>query len=122
MDIVEFIGKIRKKENVFFTIDYKLPTSGMTDKMIWNNFLNLRPFDVIKFVVGSDEDVSEMIDITKKLQNYYDVMPRIFTGAVYGMYEAQKLIDVILNEPCMADAQFQMQLHKVIWDPEKRGV
>ena len=94
----------------------------MTDKMIWNNFLNLRPFDVIKFVVGSDEDVSEMIDITKKLQNYYDVMPRIFTGAVYGMYEAQKLIDVILNEPCMADAQFQIQLHKVIWDPEKRGV
>ena len=122
VDIVEFIGKIRKKENVFFTIDYKLPTSGMTDKMIWNNFLNLRPFDVIKFVVGSDEDVSEMIDITTKLQNYYDVMPRIFTGAVYGMYEAQKLIDVILNEPCMADAQFQIQLHKVIWDPEKRGV
>lgn len=122
VDICEFREKISKKENVFFTIDYKLPSSGMSDKMIWKNFLSLREDDVIKYVVGSDEDAKLMVEITKKLQTQYKAMPHIFTGAVYGMYEAQKLIDIILNEPCMADAQFQVQLHKIIWDPDKRGV
>ena len=68
VDIIEFLKKIPHSENLFFTIDYKLPTSGMTDKMIWNNFLNLRPCDVIKFVVGSSEDIAQTIDIVKKLK------------------------------------------------------
>lgn len=122
VDIESFLNQIHNRENLFFTIDYKLPSSKMSDKMLWNNFLCLRPYDVIKYVVGSDEDAKLMLDITKKLKNHYDAMPRIFVGAVYGMYEAQKLIDIILDEPCMANAQFQVQLHKIIWDPDKRGV
>ena len=106
VDIVDFLGKVPKSDNLFFTIDYKLPSSGMTDKMIWNNFINLRPCDVIKFVIGSDEDMNLTIDIVKKLKQVYTEMPHIYLGAVYGMY----------------DATFQIQLHKVIWDPEERGV
>ena len=94
----------------------------MTEKMLWNNFLSLRPCDVIKFVVGSDEDASRMVDIVKQLDSFYDVMPHIYVGAVYGEYSAEKLVDIILNEPVMKDAKFQVQLHKIVWDPEKRGV
>lgn len=122
VDIIEFLKKIPHSENLFFTIDYKLPTSGMTDKMIWNNFLNLRPCDVIKFVVGSSEDIAQTIDIVKKLKSVYTVMPHIFIGAVYGMFDAQELVDIILREPALADARFQVQLHKIIWDPDERGV
>lgn len=32
VDIVDFLGKVPKSDNLFFTIDYKLPSSGMTDK------------------------------------------------------------------------------------------
>ncbi len=63
----------------------------MTDKMIWNNFINLRPCDVIKFVIGSDEDMNLTIDIVKKLKQVYTEMPHIYLGAVYGMYDAQNL-------------------------------
>ena len=122
VDIVDFLGKVSKSDNLFFTIDYKLPSSGMTDKMIWNNFINLRPCDVIKFVIGSDEDMNLTIDIVKKLKQVYTEMPHIYLGAVYGMYDAQKLVNIMLKEPVLCDATFQIQLHKVIWDPEERGV
>ena len=122
VDIVDFLGKVSKSDNLFFTIDYKLPSSGMTDKMIWNNFINLRPCDVIKFVIGSDEDMNLTIDIVKKLKQVYTEMPHIYLGAVYGMYDAQKLVNTMLKEPVLCDATFQIQLHKVIWDPEERGV
>ena len=122
VDIVDFLGKVPKSDNLFFTIDYKLPSSGMTAKMIWNNFINLRPCDVIKFVIGSDEDMNLTIDIVKKLKQVYTEMPHIYLGAVYGMYDAQKLVNIMLKEPVLCDATFQIQLHKVIWDPEERGV
>lgn len=122
VDITDFLNKINQTDKVFFTIDYKLPSSGMSDKMIWNNFLNLRCCDVIKFVVGSDEDVNLMIDIVKKLKPLYEKMPHIFIGAVYGKYDARKLVEIILNENALSDARFQVQLHKIIWDPEERGV
>lgn len=122
VDIVEFIGKIRKKEKVFFTIDYKLPTSGMTDKMIWNNFLNLRPFDVIKFVVGSDEDFSEMVRVMESIAPEYEKMPYIYTGVVYGMYDAAELIENMKSTDILKDTVYQIQLHKVIWSPDQKGV
>lgn len=122
VDIMEFLNKIPNTDKLFFTIDYKLPSSGMTDKMIWNNFLNLRPCDVIKFVVGSDEDINLTIDIVRQLKQVYKNMPHIFIGAVYGMYDAQKLVEIILKEPVLSDARFQIQLHKVIWNPDERGV
>ena len=122
VDIVEFLSKIPDTDKLFFTIDYKLPSSGMTDKMIWNNFLNLRPCDVIKFVVGSDEDIQLTIAIVERLKQVYTEMPHIFIGAVYGMYDAQKLVEIILKEPVLSDARFQIQLHKVIWNPDERGV
>ncbi|MCH5210349.1 MAG: radical SAM protein [Oscillospiraceae bacterium] len=116
------ITNIPRDDKLFFTIDYKLPSSGMDDKMIWNNFLNLKPCDVIKFVVGRDEDIKLMIEIVKKLRKVYQEMPHIFIGAVYGMYDNSDLVNVILNEPALFDARLQVQLHKIVWDPDERGV
>lgn len=101
-------------ENVFFTIDYKLLSSGMSDKMLWENYLSLKPRDVIKFVVGSDEDAAQMIDIMGKLKKYYEEMPNVFVGAVYGKYDIKKLVDLIMKNPELSDAKVQIQLHKYI--------
>ena len=116
------ITKIKRREKLFFTIDYKLPSSGMSDKMLWNNFLHLTPRDVIKFVCGSAEDTALMIEIVKKLKAYYNEMPHIFVGAVYGEMEYSDLVNIILTEPALADARFQLQIHKIIWDIDERGV
>ena len=109
-------------DKLFFTIDYKLPSSGMSDKMLWDNFLNLRPCDVVKFVVGSEADVEAMKSVMERLTSFYDVMPHIYAGVVFGEYEPQKLVSHILSEPVLKDVVFQLQIHKIIWNPEERGV
>lgn len=116
------ITDIPRRGGLFFTIDYKLSSSGMTDKMMWNNFLNLKPRDVVKLVVGSEEDMAQTVEIVKKLKAIYDVMPHIFIGTVYGMYDAKKAVNEILSEEILSDARFQVQLHKIIWNPLERGV
>lgn len=122
IDITEFSSKLSDTSGMFYTIDYKLPSSGMTDKMIWKNFENLRPCDVVKFVVGSDEDVDTMRTVMKKLTDIYDAMPHIYAGVVFGEYEPSKLVECIMNEAVFKDIVFQLQIHKVIWNPEERGV
>jgi len=120
VDIRNFCKEIRDK--FFFTIDYKLPKSGMEDKMIWENFLNLTPADAIKFVAGSEKDVQKMIEVVTKLKSFYIKMPPIFIGAVYGEYDLKKLTETVLKNPVLSDARVQIQLHKIIWHPDERGV
>lgn len=122
VDITEFSAKLPDAPDMFYTIDYKLPSSGMTDKMIWHNFQNLRPADVVKFVVGSDEDVDVMKSVMDSLTKTYTVMPHIYAGVVFGEYEPSRLVERIMKELVFKDVVFQLQIHKVIWNPEERGV
>ncbi len=117
-----FEERLKDREKLFYTIDYKLPSSGMEEKMLWENFLLLEERDVIKFVVGDERDTKVMLDVLSRLSAQRASMPHLFIGAVYGSYDAQKLVDLILSEPLLRNARFQVQLHKMIWDPDKRGV
>jgi 7-carboxy-7-deazaguanine synthase len=51
-------------------------------------------------------------------------MPHIFVSPVFGKLEYAKIVDWMLSEQTMVenDARFQVQLHKVVWDPDMRGV
>lgn len=122
-DINEFMRRIEHKDKVFFTIDYKLPSSGMEDRMLWSNFESLRPCDVVKFVVGSDEDAEKMTEITERLNAFYgESVPHIYAGAVFGQYSPAELVQRLIDTPQLKNVVLQMQIHKVIWDPDKRGV
>jgi len=103
---------------LFFTIDYKLPSSGETDKMLPANYTKLRTWDVLKFVVGSQEDMLHLTDYAMGLTS----QPLIYIGAVYGSYSLQKIVAAMLDEPSLKNANLQVQLHKIIWDPNERGV
>lgn len=124
VDIMDLLNEaqIHSEDKLFFTIDYKLSSSKMTDKMLWNNFENLMPEDVIKFVVGSDEDFSQMLDVVKKLKALYSPMPKIYIGCVFGKYDLKNLTEKIVGEPMLDDANLQLQIHKIIWSPNERGV
>ena len=43
--------------------------------MLWNNFVSLEQRDVVKFVVGSDEDFELMKSVIKKMSMVYEEMP-----------------------------------------------
>lgn len=124
VDIVGFLQEvgIYDEQKLFFTIDYKLPSSGMSDKMLWNNFENLMPYDVVKFVVGSDEDFVEMKRVISRMRTLYEVMPYMYAGCVYNEYDEQKLVKKLIEDSDTQDVRLQVQLHKIIWDADMRGV
>ena len=118
-DISEFVTD---DENLFFTIDYKLPSSGECEKMLWSNFLKLHKRDVVKFVIGSDEDIEKMRQIILKLKSELREMPHIFAGVVFGQYDAAELVNRIIADEVLHDVRLQLQIHKIIWNPDERGV
>lgn len=124
VDINKFKSKIKNTDDtlLFFTVDYKLISSGSNEKMLMQNFTSLNPGDVIKFVVGSNDDNLQMIDFVKKLTPLYKTMPHIYIGAVYGKYDLQRIAETILNTDELKNAKLQLQLHKIIWGENAVGV
>lgn len=101
------------------TMDYKLPSSGMESKMRLENFYLLHSADTVKFVSGSREDLDRALEIIGR----YDLTNRcrVFFSPVFGKIEPAEIVDFILHNK-LNGVNFQLQLHKFIWDPDKRGV
>lgn len=101
------------------TLDYKLPFSGMEQHMNLDNYNYLKKSDTVKFVAGSEEDLERALEIINK----YDLTEkcRVYLSPVFGRIEPAKIVDFML-EYKLNDVTLQLQLHKFIWDPERRGV
>lgn len=123
-DITAFRDMVRHNENLFFTVDFKLPSSGEMYSMRLSNYDELRPGDVVKFVVGSWEDVDVAAGFARRLVQSYgrENAPHIYVGTVFGSFELSDCIDEFMKDPLLADVCFQIQMHKIIWNPNARGV
>ncbi|MDN4072560.1 7-carboxy-7-deazaguanine synthase QueE [Fictibacillus terranigra] len=100
-----------------FVMDYKLPASGEMDRMVHENFDYLEPQDEIKFVIGSDED----FDLAASVVNMHHKQGQVLFSPVWETMPPAKLVNKVL-EARMPDVKVSMQLHKIIWHPDKRGV
>lgn len=102
-----------------FTMDYKLPSSNMEAHMNLSNFKYLTARDTVKFVAGSMEDLKKTKDIIKQ----YHLVGRchLYISPVFGEIELNDIVE-FMKENHMNGVNLQMQLHKVIWNPELRGV
>lgn len=118
VDIVPFMEK--GQDNVTFTLDYKTGASGMEDKMCLSNYRNLRNTDTVKFVVGSRADMER----AKEIIETYRLKEKgcgIYLSPCFGKIEPVEIVEFLV-ENRMNEAALQLQLHKFIWDPDKRGV
>lgn len=102
-----------------FTMDYKLPSSGFEGQMNCENFSLLQASDTVKFVVGTNEDLGRALEIIRE----YDLTRQchVYLSPVFGKIEPEQIVD-FMKEHMLNDVRIQLQLHKLIWDPEKRGV
>lgn len=122
-DITAFRDLIRCNENLFFTIDFKLPSSREMYSMRLSNYEELRRSDVLKFVIGSEEDAEVAASYAHNLiEKYGKDAPYIYCGIVFGKYELKDVIELFMKDPVLKDVRFQIQMHKIIWDPDARGV
>ncbi|QUH24531.1 putative 7-carboxy-7-deazaguanine synthase QueE [Serpentinicella alkaliphila] len=102
-----------------FTMDYKLPSSGMENKMALENFKYISKNDTIKFVSGSIEDLNRV----KELIEEYDLVNKtnVYISSVFGKIALDEIVEFMKNNN-MNGVTLQVQLHKIIWDPDKRSV
>lgn len=102
-----------------FTMDYKLPSSGMEQFMDENNFRYLKEQDTVKFVSGNYEDLEK----AKYIIDKHDLLSKchVYLSPVFGKIEPADMVDFMIKNN-MNSVRLQLQLHKFIWDPEKRGV
>lgn len=106
---------------LIFCCDYKLPSSGEEEKMDTDNPGLLRPNDVLKFVIGSEEDFNRTLEVITKFR------PQcfIYLSAVFGRVEPKEIVAKLLSWTEKTDTskiRVQLQMHKYIWDPNLRGV
>lgn len=104
---------------LFFTVDYKCPSSGMEDAMQdpKGMYSRLRTIDVLKFVVGDVQDLERMVEVLEASRTKAEV----YVSPVFGKIQSSDIVEYIL-EHRLYDVKVQVQLHKVIWEPDRRGV
>lgn len=105
---------------VTITMDHKCPSSGMNFKMRVDNYEGLTSKDVLKFVVGSYEDLVDADRVINALR-IMDCHPYIYLSPVFGKIEPKDIVE-FMKEHHYNDVRIQLQMHKFIWPPEMRGV
>ena len=128
---------------VIRVMDFKTPASGEVDRNLWSNVESLTQRDEIKFVICDRHDylwakgIIEEYSLTRRVHavlmspaaailtpcTQETTKDRTPAGAeipgVTGL-KSLELVHWILED--RLPVRFQMQLHKVIWDPSTRGV
>ncbi|MGQ9805068.1 MAG: radical SAM protein [Chlorobiales bacterium] len=99
-------------------IDMKTPSSGMLKHNDYRNLEILTPNDEVKFVIGSRLDY----EWSKTVIAEYGLTQKctVLMSVVFGELSPQTLAEWILDDRLRV--RFQLQLHKLIWTPETRGV
>ena len=110
-----------QKPGVMITMDWKCPGSGMEEAMLPENPELLREGDVLKFVCEASD-----FDEVRRVLEEHSLRCWVYLSPVFGKVRPEQLVDFLKS---LADSgmdtekiRVQVQLHKVIWDPEERGV
>ncbi len=102
-----------------FTMDYKLPGSGMESHMCFENFSCLENQDTVKFVAGSETDLKRALEIIREYS--LTELCHVYLSPVFGSIAPADIVEFMkLNK--MNRVRLQLQLHKFIWDPMQKGV
>jgi 7-carboxy-7-deazaguanine synthase len=105
-------------QRVHIIMDIKCPGSKMTSKMCWENIDLIKSKDEIKFVIMDRSDYEFARDTIRR----YNLGNRctVILSTTFGAIDKREVVDWMLAD--RLPARFQLQMHKYIWDPKKRGV
>jgi 7-carboxy-7-deazaguanine synthase len=101
-------------------IDVKLPSSGETQSNCLQNLALLTDQDELKFVIGNKEDY----DYAKQVMNLIpqQLLPKIIVNIspVFTVLSPALLASWILQDHLAV--RLNLQLHKILWPSDRRGV
>ena len=96
-------------------MDWKAPSSKMNKFMLESNLAVLDKDDIIKIVV-TDNDFEEVEKIIAKKPK-----ATIYISPVFEQVTMEKIPEFVLKHK-NSNVRCQIQLHKIFWNPDKRGV
>ena len=110
------INEIDKRVKII--MDLKCPSSKMAEKNLYENIDVLKLNDEVKFVIGNRQDYGW----SKNVISQYQLTEKcsVLFSNVFEELKPVQLAEWILEDNLKV--RFQIQMHKYIWDPKKRGV
>jgi len=105
--------------HVIRIVDLKCPDSGEVERNLWTNIEHLNGRDEVKFVIASRRDY----EWARSVLSEYRLEGRVnavLMSPAFGLIKPVTLANWILED--RLPARMQLQMHKYIWDPDKRGV
>lgn len=106
-------------DGVHIICDFKPPGSGEEAQNLWENVAHLRPKDEVKFVLRDRADYVWSRDKTRE-HGLEDKVGAVLFSPVWGELNPEDLAKWLVEDRLRA--RMQVQLHKVVWDPNARGV
>lgn len=100
---------------VIVTMDWKSISSGMNGRMLPSNLSKLRDTDVLKFVVSTEDDLEDMAKVSTQTK------AQCFVSPIFGKIDPQEIVMYLIQND-LNNIRIQLQLHKIIWDPNRKGV
>ena len=103
-------------DGVVKIMDIKCPSSGMSDKNLWDNIRFIGADDEIKFVLCSVSDY----EWAKEIMREFSLVGRcgVLFSPVAGVMAPGEIADRMLKDG--VNARLQLQLHKLLWG-DSRG-
>lgn len=116
IDVVQY-----QNENTVITMDYKTESSGENTKMSVDRINTLRSCDILKIVCCETD-----FDDVEKLLSLIQTDAYIYISPIFGKVNPVSLVNFLkrMREKNIRseNIRMQIQLHKIIWHPEQRGV
>lgn len=100
-------------------MDLKTPGSGECGRNMLANIGFLTPLDEVKCVIGSREDY----EWARAMVLDHDLAGRckaVLFSPIFGRIEPVQIVEWMVEDKL--PVRFQLQMHKFIWDPAKKGV
>lgn len=95
-----------------YIMDVKCPSSGVSHKNKYDNLLNLKHKDEVKYVIGNREDY----DFMRKVMKKYPTSAKILVSPIFDNANkpiiGKELVDWILEDGL--NVRIQIQLHKIL--------
>ncbi|MCX8069846.1 MAG: radical SAM protein [Thermodesulfovibrionales bacterium] len=119
--LIETNGSISIKDvhkEAIIIMDIKTPSSAMSEHNLLDNINFLKPKDEVKFVITNRFDYEWSNDFVKK--NLKDSKASILYSPSFNVLNSQTLAQWIIEDGI--NVRLNLQLHKIIFGEDKRGV
>jgi 7-carboxy-7-deazaguanine synthase len=105
-------------KDVCIIMDIKCPGSKMHEKTLWSNLNHIKATDELKFVIANRQDFDWALEKIKSLE--LEKLCLLLFSPAWGLVSPQELSEWLLASG--VKGRLNLQLHKYIWGPRKKGV